>query len=75
MQHDVEGAHVRSPTPDSLERDACEHTAPVQTDADTAQIGQDLVAEVTAAVKAFVGVAPDTFQFILITILVRFLTI
>lgn len=58
MEDDVESTQVGSPTPDGFEWDASEHAAPVQAQADTAQVGQDLVAEVAAAVEAFVGVAP-----------------
>ena len=58
MQCDVQASQVRSPTPDGFERDASKHTTPVQAQANTAQIGQNLVAEISATVKAFVSVSP-----------------
>jgi hypothetical protein len=38
----------------------CEHAAPLERDAETAQEGQNLVAQVFAARKAFVAVFPYT---------------
>lgn len=54
----MQASQVRSPTPDGFERDAGKDTSPVQAQANTAQIGQNRVAEISTTVKAFVSVSP-----------------
>ena len=56
----MQRSQVRSPTPDGFERDAGKDTSPVQAHANTAQVGENLVAEITATVEAFVRVTPHT---------------
>lgn len=58
----MNAAQIWTPEPDGFERDARENAAPAQTEADTAQIGQDFVAEVATTVEAFVRVSPDALK-------------
>ncbi len=60
MEHDVHHAQVRSPAPDDCERDLREHAAPLERDAQAAQEGQDLVAQILAACETLVAVSPHT---------------
>ena len=58
-QQDRQQSHEWSKEPDGVEGNGSKGTTPLQSNADTTQVGADLVVKVETTIKALLGVAPD----------------